>query len=78
MKKEQRSFEIGEMVWFVGGSTFYPQIEKSKITRIADPWEDGKHQLLLSLESKTRPKIVSGCVFKSREALCEHYRKIFE
>lgn len=78
MKREKRTFKIGEEIWFMGGSACFPEIMRAKITSICDPWGDGKHQLLLSLDSLLQPRLVSGAVFKSREALCDHYRKIFE
>ncbi len=73
MKPGDKEWHIGDTAWFL--DTYAMRIMSSVVTDV-DVYGDKRKYCVLSLDNKN--KLASTRAFHSREALCEHYRKIFE
>ena len=71
----------GDKVWQIGCTAWYLDRNSMRIKSaiVTDVFVYGTKRkfCLLSLNDKLQPRLSSAAAFPTREALCEHYRKIF-
>lgn len=72
----------GDKVWQIGDTAWYLDRDSMEIKSaiVTDVFVYGTKRkfCLLSLNDKFQPRLSSAAAFHTREALCVHYRKIFE
>lgn len=75
MKPGNKVWQIGDTAWYLDRDSM--EIKSATVTDVF-VYGTKRKFCLLSLNDNLQPRLSSAAAFSTREALCKHYRKIFE